>query len=60
MTSLPLNEDLKTSQFPRQDSRQREHNPEHGTTFFERLNVRVASFPPGARKFISFLLSIRS
>jgi hypothetical protein len=53
MTSLPLKEDLKTSQFPRQDSRQREQSPEQGTTFLERLNVRVASLPPGDLKFMA-------
>jgi hypothetical protein len=53
MTSLPLKVDLKTSQFPRQPSIQREHRPLMGTTFFDLLNVRVASLEFGLEKFMS-------
>ena len=51
MTSRPLNEDLKTSQLPRQPSTQRVQMPEPGTTSLDLFEVRVASFPFGRCRF---------
>jgi hypothetical protein len=44
--------DLKTSQFPRQPSTQREQSPLMGTTLLERLKVPVASFALGVLKLM--------